>query len=313
MSDLLTFDPAEQKKAWTQIWLLTDREPNGGPYKYYVGLTVAERRDLIAMFQDILEDERQLSGAVPAIVPDLTEVRPPVVEDDLDRGIYDPAGYSFGEGKLWIPWATLGKSGAKRGHYAKGYPTGLVVHWTAGHRNGLALGNELMRDTGMLYLIGDKDGNLGQSDPLNQHGYHAGKSSHKGAVGYVSDEYAGIELQAAGNLSKRADGYYSWFGTKIPEAEIVTSSRNENIAAGTYHAYTQAQVLLLRRLGCWLYLNKPDVFSPDRIVGHDEVSPGRKSDPGAALVDEAGKPQPMSWLRRTIWTDIDRIQKARKA
>lgn len=314
MNEVSNFDPAEQKKAWTSIWLLTDRDPVSGDYRYYKGLTIPERKEMVAFLQDILEDTRSLQIGERFTKPDTTEVVP------VDRGsvgnapngIYDPAGYSFGERKKWVPFAVVGKSGAKRGQYAKQYPRGLVVHWTAGHRNGLALGNELMRDTGMLYLIGDKDGNLGQSDPLTHHGYHAGVSSHKFAEGYVSDEFAGLELQAAGNLTKKADGYYSWFGTRIPDGEWAVAARNENIAAGVYHIYTQAQMMLIRRLVAWLYLNDPDVFSPDRVVGHDEVSPGRKSDPGGAVIDAGGNPQPMSWLRTTIWNDIDRISQARK-
>jgi hypothetical protein len=42
----------------------------------------------------------------------------------------------------------------------------------------------------------------------------------------------------------------------------------------------------LRKLVAWLHLNNPGVFSLDRVVGHDEVSPGRKTDPGAAIVHE---------------------------
>jgi len=315
MSEIFNFDPAEQKKAWTSIWLLTDRDPVTGAHRYYKGLTLTERIEMVAFLQDILEDTRKLQIGDRFTAPDTTEVVPvdKTAVGNAVGGLYDLANYSFGENKKWIPFAIVGTSGAKRGQYAQSYPRGLVVHWTAGHRNGLTLGNELMRDTGMLYLIGDKDGNLGQSDPLTHHGYHAGVSSHKFASGYVSDEYAGLELQAAGNLTKKADGYYSWFGTRIPEAEWVAAVRNENIAAGVYHIYTQAQMMLIRRLCAWLYLNNPTVFSPDRVVGHDEVSPGRKSDPGGAVIDAGGRPQAMSWLRQTIWNDIDRITQARKA
>jgi len=48
------------------------------------------------------------------------------------------------------------------------------------------------------------------------------------------------------------------------------------------------------------------VFKLDRIVGHDEVSPGRKTDPGAAMVLD-GNILTLSELRDTIREDVERI------
>lgn len=318
----------EKSEAWKQVWYLTQKD-DGGAFLYRKGLTLAEREELLSTFYDFLDYERAVKvgdrlGAIDTTPAERdAKEKAEKVEVSVTTPIsitpaqfdvlplHDPANYSFGENKKWIPFAKDGKSGAKRGQYAKGYPTGLVVHWTAGHRNGLEAGNELMRNTGMLYLIGDKDGNLGQSDPLTHHGYHAGVSSHKYANGYVSDEYAGIELQAAGTLTRRDGKLYSWFNTVIPEIEAIQCARRENIAPGIYHIYTEKQMLLIRKLVCWLYLNNPSVFSIDRVVGHDEVSPGRKTDPGGSVVHE-NSVLTMSELRKLCWNDVDKIKELQK-
>lgn len=322
----------EKSEAWKQVWYLTQRNA-AGEFTYRRGLTAEERVELLNFLYDVLDHERRVTLAeIGKVLPapdnspderdeaakkDQSDAVLTVPEIETGGGIewfHDPKLYSFGLGLDWIPWAEDTVSGAKRGTYAKGYPIGLLVHWTAGHRNGLAAGNELMRNTGMLYLLGDAKGRLAQSDSLKHHGYHGGQSSYKGISGYVSDDLVGLELQAAGGLTKRSDGgYYSWFGTRIAEPEVAVSPvRRDNIQAGAYHVYTIEQYHLLRRLACWLYLNKPGVFNPDFILGHDEVAPGRKSDPGGSILDPADGILSMPQLRRVIRNDVDKIEELRK-
>jgi len=85
-------------------------------------------------------------------------------------------------------------------------------------------------------------------------------------------------------------------------------TRRGNIEPGHYHAFTPAQFDAIRRVCVWLYLNNPDVFSIDRVVGHDEVSPGRKADPGGALYD--GAVYTMTEFRRLLWADVDAVRAA---
>jgi len=309
----------EKDLAWAEIWKLKDRD-QAGEFTYYKGLTLEERQHMVDIHRENLDYNRAIKIAETGKSLGEADETPTEREDDNEKPapelgtlkIHDPKHYSFGENKKWIPWAKNATSGAKRGSYAKGYPTGMVLHWTAGHRNGLERGNDLMRSTGMLYLLGDKDGNIAQSDSLKYHGYHAGRSSHKYANGYVSDEWVGLELQAAGGLTKTSDGQYMpWFKKPVPAEEVVYSKSRENIVAGYYHMYTEAQMLATRKLVCWLYFNNPDVFSIDRVCGHDEVSPGRKSDPGASPTEQ-GKVLTMSEFRNLCWNDVDVITELRK-
>lgn len=308
----------EKKEAWKQIWLLTQKNANG-QHLYYRNLKPGERNELLTVFYDFLDYERKVELGARLGDADNSELIP----DDSGSStgyhadIHNPDHYLFNEGKVWIPWALDAPSGAKRGKYAFGYPEGLVVHFTAGHRNGLAAGNELMRNTGMLYLLIDKDGNTAQSDPLNYHGYHAGVSSHNTVTGYVSDEFHGVEIQSGGKLETNAKGQFvTWFKSVIRKDQVTAVRKTyRNMTVGYYHKYTARQVVALRRLCVWLYLNNPKIFSIDRVVGHDEVAPGRKPDPGGSIPAEKGRGREaisMPEFRNILWNDVDRVTEARK-
>jgi len=186
---------------------------------------------------------------------------------------------------LYCPFANKNFPKAKtRGTYAKGYPQGAVVHYTAGRRSGLKQEIQGQVDNRYLYFVIDKDGNIAQNFPLDSWGYHAGKSRYNGLVGSVSNELVGIEIQCAGMLKKDGDVYKSWFNSTIKNKNVrKISSQKDNQAKGYYQKYTKAQEKSLTNLILWLHSNNPDVFSLDLVVGHDEVSPDRKQDPGGAL------------------------------
>jgi N-acetyl-anhydromuramyl-L-alanine amidase AmpD len=299
---------------WEQIWY----SDNG----YYDKLDPTVRAKIDALHLDLLDQERSKAIGIPLPAGDTTNipkaVEPFPISSSLDP-LHDPALYSFGEGKLWIPWASEMTSGSRRGTRPKKYPEGAIVHWTAGHRNGLAAGAKFMKSSGMNYFLVTKEGEVGQGDPLDQWGYHAGPSSYAGVSGTVSDELVGFEVQAAGVLRKSGDFFYPWWdegknlaSNRIPISDVVYSARKANIAPGYYHAFTQEQMQGLRKALCWLHLNKPSVFQIKLILGHDEVSPGRKTDPGAALVDSNGNPITMSQFRDIIADDVRQILANRK-
>jgi len=305
----------QRSEAWEKVWL----SENG----YYNPLPDNLKNDLYEFHLDLLELSRQDRFSQLGIeLPkgDDSNIEKPIDSSPIivstDDPVHDPSHYSFGEKKLWIGFCEDAPSGSRRGTRVKGYPEGGLVHWTGGHRTSLASGMSFMKSSGMNYLMIDELGKSAQSDPLNFWGYHGGASAYAGIGGTVSDELVGIEVMAAGNLTLYGGNYYPWWDkgqhlakNRIPKSEVVrVESKTGNMASGYYHAYTQAQMIGLRKILCWLYLNNPSVFKIKFIVGHDEVSPGRKTDPGGALVDKSGNPIRMSDFRDWISDDIKAIE-----
>ena len=96
------------------------------------------------------------------------------------------------------------------------------------------------------HLFIDRRGRLTQFVPLNERAWHAGVSSWRGRVG-CNDFAIGKELEGTDN--KR---------------------------------YTKKQYARLRSALRWLLRRYPRLAA-DTIVGHNEIAPGRKTDPGAAF------------------------------
>lgn len=189
-----------------------------------------------------------------------------------------------GDRLLWYPSAQRGfKRSITRGNYKDAYPKGAIVHFTAGRHEGLDTGMSQQVKDGFTYFIIDKDGNVGQNFPLSEWGYHAGRSSWPGLVEGVSDELVGIEVQCPGKLVKTGDTYKTWYGEAVAPEDVRVVKTEKNMEGGAYFKYTEAQETALIHLLRWLRKNNPKVFRYDLVLGHDEVSPGRKNDPGGSL------------------------------
>ena len=96
------------------------------------------------------------------------------------------------------------------------------------------------------HLFIDRRGRLTQFVPLNERAWHAGASSWRGRSG-CNNFAVGIELEG-------------------------TDTR----------AYTKKQYARLLTCLAWLLARYPRL-SIDAVVGHNEVAPGRKTDPGEAF------------------------------
>jgi len=230
--------------------------------RWYVREKWAEasaKTDVLELLGDLLE---------PGSTPDIR----PTVSDK-------------GQKLLWCPFAQQDFEKSKtRGSYAHGYPVGAIVHFTAGRRSGLKAGLEEQVRNGFTYFVIDKDGNIGQNFSLDSWGYHAGKSTYPGLGDGVSDKLVGIEIQAAGKVEKSGTSYKTWFGETVPASDVrVITKQTDNQEAGAYHIYTKPQEEALIKLLTWLHENNPEVFQYKHVLGHDEVSPKRKNDPGGAL------------------------------
>lgn len=208
-----------------------------------------------------------------------------IIGDYQDPNLEEPERPSQAEknkNSLWYPFAQTNFPKSRvRGDYRHGHPEGAIVHFTAGRRNGLENGLSYQAKQGYTYFLIDKDGNVGQNFPLNKWGYHAGVSYWPNLGSSVSKYLVGIEIQAAGKLDENNK---SWFGEVYQEKDVRNILQDKhNINRGRYHKYTEKQEEALINLLLWLKSNNESTFSFDYVLGHDEVSPNRKNDPGGAL------------------------------
>ena len=182
-------------------------------------------------------------------------------------------------------WYTKAKKWAKqmktRGKYRKGYPEGAIIHFTAGRYGTQDMDSGIAN--GFAYLLIDDKGNVYQANSLDSWGYHAGVSSWKSLGSGVSEFLVGIEITAAGKVKKVGESYQTWFKDVLKKDQVREVKAKDNVQAGIYQKYTDEQEKALIDLLIWLKDNNPDVFSFDLVLGHDEVAPTRKNDPGGAL------------------------------
>ena len=128
--------------------------------------------------------------------------------------------------------------------------------------------------------------------PTNKIGWHAGKSHYKGRSG-LNRYSIGIELDNAGQLKPRGDGTYeSWFGNVYRESEVIAAQHPNQSVLGYWHKYTDIQIastISLCKVLC-------EHYPISVVVGHDEIAPSRKVDPGPAF--------PMHQIREQVLLEI---------
>jgi len=196
--------------------------------------------------------------------------------------------------ELYYPKAIQTGKVITKGEYRGGHPVGAVVHWTSGWSKNGSKGKtahqwaldaaKLGVDQGFCYFVIGEDGTVVQNFPINRWGYHCGKSTWPGLGSSLSNMLVGIEICCSGLVTRKTEDLYtSWFGEKFTRDEVRYSSGEKNIQKGYYHKYSQAQLDALLDLLIWLKANAPGVFDFANVLGHDEVSPDRKQDPGASL------------------------------
>jgi N-acetylmuramoyl-L-alanine amidase len=156
-------------------------------------------------------------------------------------------------------------------------PLYLILHYTAGTSLEGAVSWFLNPDAqASAHLVIGRDGAIVQLVPFNRKAWHAGVSSW-GRLEGMNRYSIGIELVNAGRLRRRPDGHWAdWTGKVVPADEVtVAIHRHEKLEAG-WHEYTDVQVRAAVRVASLLRAT----YRITDVLGHEDVSPGRKTDPG---------------------------------
>ena len=157
-------------------------------------------------------------------------------------------------------------------------PSLLVIHYTATQfspANAFAM----QKAASSAHIIVDKGGEMLQMVEFNITAAHAGKSAWKGREG-CNRFSVGIEIVNPGPL-QMINGQLCDTTARKPWTGGVVNARhqNPNVRFDRWAAYSEAQ------LAATIAASKAicEEYGITDIVGHEDVSPGRKIDPGPAF------------------------------
>lgn len=161
-------------------------------------------------------------------------------------------------------------------------PRFIVVHYTAGASAASSVKWLCSRQSkASAHLVIGRDGSITQLVPFDAVAWHAGESSWGGLTG-LNKHSIGIELDNLGPLLKDSSGKFRGVGSgAVVAPEHVYTGKHANKACSFqfWHDYTIPQVTALHTVVEDLWRGIPSLTE---IVGHDDIAPTRKHDPGPA-------------------------------
>jgi N-acetylmuramoyl-L-alanine amidase len=165
----------------------------------------------------------------------------------------------------------------------------LVMHYTAGSSLSGAvetLANAAVKAS--AHLVIDRDGSIVQIVPFDRVAWHAGKSRWHGLSG-LNAHSIGIELVNAGKLERQNGHWRAWFGKTYDDDDVLVATHKHETTATGWHIYPEAQLAATVEVAQLLV----DRYGLRDVIGHDDIAPGRKADPGPAFPLEQVRGQAM--------------------
>ncbi len=179
------------------------------------------------------------------------------------------------EGKIKI---SIEETPNVSGPFKAGLPDTVVIHYTAGgSARSSADWLKNPKAKASAHVVVGKQGEIIQLVPFNIVAQHAGPSTWKGRSG-LNQYSIGIEIDNAGVLTQAPDGFYTYFKKKIESENVVLAKHKLDDEVKGWEAYTEVQIQRVEEI-C---LALKDAYGIGDIVGHDDIAPTRKRDPGPA-------------------------------
>jgi N-acetylmuramoyl-L-alanine amidase len=172
------------------------------------------------------------------------------------------------------------------GEFGQGAPDTIIIHYTAGNDAKAAvkvLKNPTVKAS--AHMVVSREGEIVQLANLNVITWHAGVSGYNfpNEKRTTFNKYSiGIEIANDGYLKLEGGKFYNYFKREIA-AEFAFKGRHRNYPTTRseyWHSYTEEQVKVVFEICAALIKAYPSI---KYILGHEEIAPGRKTDPGPAF------------------------------
>ncbi|TDQ77465.1 N-acetylmuramoyl-L-alanine amidase [Sphingobacterium yanglingense] len=164
-------------------------------------------------------------------------------------------------------------------------PQFIIIHFTAGSSATSSINwfkNPNARASAHIVIA--RDGTITQLVDFNQKAWHAGQSQWANFRGF-NDFSIGIELDNPGRLHKVGNRYLSWFKQEYPIENVVEARHKHESTPSFWYEYTQEQIEACFEL-CQTLTKK---YNIQIVLGHDDIAPYRKDDPGPLFPMESFK------------------------
>lgn len=165
----------------------------------------------------------------------------------------------------------------KGGRYTPQY---LVMHYTAATTAQSAI-NWFMQPVAQAsaHLVIAPDGDITQFAPFNIITWHAGRSQWKGLTG-LNQFSIGIELVNGGRLMRSGNKWVCPVDRcVVPDDEVTMATHKNETTQAPWHEYSPKQVEVAVQIAALLV----KTYGLKDVIGHDDIAPLRKSDPGPAF------------------------------
>ena len=157
-------------------------------------------------------------------------------------------------------------------------PKFLVIHYTAGGSAAGAISWLTNRAAkASAHLVIGRDGAVTQLASFTQRTWHAGRSAWAGLKG-LNSHSIGIELDNRGPLNG-SEGAWHFHGRPVPDEEVLVAQHANGGPTRGWHRFPDLQIEKALDVARVLVAH----YGLRDVVGHDEIAPDRKTDPGPAF------------------------------
>ena len=173
-------------------------------------------------------------------------------------------------------------------------PKAIVIHYTAGvNADRVIKYFTNPRARASAHLVVGKDGNVTQMVEFDVKAWHAGRSYYDGKTKF-NNFAIGIEVDNFGFLTKENNHYKTWFGETVNRDDVLFARHRNGGGVKAWEKYTSKQIKTVYDI-CKVLCK---TYGIELIVGHEEISRGRKTDPGPGF--------PLEELRDYVFNRLER-------